>query len=99
MIVKEKVETYLRTHKRPVTARAIANHYLIDPNRTRVALKELQLEGKVQSTSKTASREKLWFIVRAVAVPDQHNPAPAQRPAAYNRPMQNSYPAIRGYDD
>lgn len=99
MNLKEKTETYLRTHKKPVTARMIAHHYLINIKQTREALKELKLEGKARSTGKNAKREKLWAAPRTVAVSHSHHPAPAERSPAAIRPIQNSYPTIRGYDD
>jgi DNA-binding IclR family transcriptional regulator len=99
MLARNKIEHFLASRKTPVTARQMADYFLIHISTVNRALNELIAANKVARTP-----QRTWQIVRSrpVAVPAVADaPAPVQlasRPA-YDRPMLNSYPHARGYDD
>lgn len=108
MTTRDKVWRYLNGRKRAVTAQHLADYFLQSKSSIIKVLNELKDQGKIESIMATepgnGRRPYAWRVKRRwdVAVPELDNtppPAPAPRPATYNRPMQNSYPSIRGYDD
>jgi predicted transcriptional regulator len=94
MIAKEKVARYLKEHTRPVLAKTIAHHYLLSKRTVQQALKELENEGRIFRFKDR--KQHFWSWVR-VAVPQ--NAPQVSKPSTFTRPIQNSYPTIRGYDD
>jgi DNA-binding FadR family transcriptional regulator len=99
MTVIEKVKEYLNTHKKPVTIKQLADRFLLSKTGVREALMKLEKQGNAQR-QKTGSTDFWSFKAQpfdGLAVPKAPNPKP--RTPAFVRPIQNSYPAIRGYDD
>ena len=101
MTVKEKVERYLKEHKRPVTVAVLAYQFLLPANSIRGAIRDLCDQDKlVISYAVTPSGRRVRCYAynrkldRPVAVPRPADPPP-RRPAA----VVNSYPHVRGYDD
>jgi predicted transcriptional regulator len=94
MSTVEKVERFLKERKTPVNTKLIANHFLMSMSAIQRALKELENAGKAQRKRKANTH---YWTRTPVAVPSEtpklHNPP------AFNRPIQNSYPLIRGYED
>jgi DNA-binding transcriptional ArsR family regulator len=88
-----KVERYLKDRKTPVTPKQIADYFLYSHATVNKALNDLKQAGKIART-----QQRTWHICR-MAVPPPAAPAPAEQRAAYDRPMLNSYPHARGYDD
>lgn len=93
MVAIVKVERYLRAHKAPVTSKQIADYFLYSSSTVNKALNDLEQAGKAART-----QQRTWHI-RRMAVPPPADPAPAEQRATYDRPMLNSYPHMRGYDD
>jgi DNA-binding transcriptional ArsR family regulator len=96
MTAISKVERYLFDRKRPVTVKQIADYFMLSKSAVQKALNELEQAGKVMRT-----QQRTWHICRMavppVAAPVEPEPTPPR--ATYNRPMVNSYPHARGYDD
>ena len=108
MTTKDKVWRFLNGHKRAVTAQQLADYFIQSKSTITKVLNELNYQGKIERIMATdpgnGRRPYAWRVKRtwdvAVSELDNQPPEPpATRPAAYNRPMQNSYPSIRGYDD
>ncbi len=93
MTAATKVEQFLRSRKTPVTSKQIQNYFLYSRTTVNKALNDLEQAGKIART-----QQRTWHICR-MAVPPPTAPAPAQQRATYDRPMLNSYPHARGYDD
>lgn len=96
MTAISKVERYLFDRKRPVTVKQIADYFMLSKSAVQKALNELEQAGKA-----TRTPQRTWHIcnmaVPPVAAPVEPEPTPPR--ATYNRPMVNSYPHARGYDD
>ena len=91
----EKVEKYLREHKKPVSVNTIACHYLVRTSTVQKALNELKAQGRAASQPAPRPKgTKQSYLWRFVAVP-KAAPATPRRPA----PVIQSYPHVRGYDD
>ena len=45
--MKERVESYIMTHKKPVTANQLAKYFISSESAIYRAIKELEAEGKV----------------------------------------------------
>lgn len=45
MTTVEKIEEYLKTHKKPVTTKTLANRYLVSQSNVSQALKKLESDG------------------------------------------------------
>ena len=108
MTTKDKVWRYMNGHKRAVTAQQLADYFIQSKSTIIKVLNELKNQGKLEVIMATepgnGRRPYAWRLKRSggVAVPeldDAPPPAPAPRRATYDRPMLNSYPHIRGYDD
>ena len=99
MTVIEKVRDYLSTHKQPVTAKQLAERFLLSKSGVRDALVQLEKQGNAKRQK--AGTTDLWSFKAqpfdGLAVPRVPNTKP--RDTAFVRPIQNSYPAVRGYDD
>jgi predicted transcriptional regulator len=92
MTAKEKVARYLKEHSRPVLAKTIVDYFLLSQRSVQQSLKELEDEGRAVRFKKQGKHFWSW-----VAVPQ--NTPQISKPTAFTRPIQNSYPTIRGYDD
>ena len=94
MTAISKVERYLRDRKRPVTVKQMADYFMLSKSTVQKALNELEQANKAARTP-----QRTWHVCRMavspVAAPDEL--APQQ--ATYDRPILNSYPHARGYDD
>lgn len=109
MVLREKVLEYMKTHKNPVTTRQIANYYIVAVSSVATVFRELAKDEIV--TLHQLGGKNYWSLNRftkikaaplPVAVPDdvdttqpRKSPAIVPRP----RPIQNSYPNVRGYED
>lgn len=96
MSTGEKVARFLQDRKNPVDAKTIADYYLMSKSAIRRALQELEHEGKASYERKGSTLYWTWNR-KPVAVPLQA--LKLSNTPAFNRPIQNSYPAVRGYDD
>ena len=94
MTALEKIECYLRTHKKPVTIQQLSDRFLISDSGVRHALQHLKQQNAVQYT--LVKQTRYWSIVRRPAVAVSPPVDPPQRPAA---PVVKSYAHVRGYDD
>ena len=108
MTTKEKVWRYISGHKRPVTVQFLSDYFIQSKSTIIKVLNELKDQGKLEvvlaEQHKSGRRPYAWQLKRtgSMAVPeldDAPPEPPAPRQPAYNRPMQNSYPTVRGYDD
>lgn len=108
MTTRDKVWRYMNGHKRAVTAQQLADYFIQSKSTIIKVLHELKDQGKLEVILATepgnGRRPYAWRLRRTggVAVPElddtpSHPSAPRRAP--YNRPMLNSYPNIRGYDD
>lgn len=108
MVLRDKVVEYLKTHKNPVTTRQIANYYIVSVSSVSTVFRELEKDGIVNVHR--LGGKNYWALNRftaikapdPVAVPDDVDTAqPRKSPAIVprQRPIQNSYPNVRGYDD
>ncbi len=96
MAATDKVERYLRDRKRPVTVEQMADYFMYNKSTIQKALNELK-----QANKATRTPQRTWHVCR-MAVPSVAavaEPGPAIQRATYDRPMVNSYPHARGYDD
>jgi transcription initiation factor IIE alpha subunit len=95
----DKLREYLITHKKPVTPTQLAKRFLISQTSVREALNKLEKEGHAKR--KNVGQTSYWSYQAQpfdiLAVPKGLD-LPI-RPPAPNRPIQNSYPTVRGYDD
>jgi len=108
MTTKDKVWRYLSGHKRAVTAQFLSDYFIQSKSTIIKVLNELKNQGKLEvvlaTDTKSGRRPYAWRLKRvgcmAFSELDDAPPAPpAPRQPAYNRPMQNSYPSVRGYED
>lgn len=108
MILRDKVIDYLKTHKKPATTRQIANYYIAAVSSVATVFRELEKDGL--ATVQTIGGKNYWSYNRIseikapdpVAVPEPVAPPQPSRPPTIiprPRPIQNSYPNARGYDD
>jgi len=104
LVLKEKIFKYLQTHKKAVTSRQLADRFL--SSATSVATVLRKLEGEGLAYSKTVNGKKFWSLNRSVsdtvAVSEEHvvsQPSRSPTIVPQRRPIQNSYPNVRGYDD
>ena len=95
MSTVEKVEKFLQDRVKPVDVKYVADYFLMSKNAIQRALKELKNEGKAICYKKGTTF--YWAWNRSVAVPAKA--VGLSNTPAYNRPIQNSYPLARGYDD
>lgn len=95
----DKLREYLITHKKPVTPTQLAKRFLISQTSVREALNKLEKEGHAKR--KNVGQTSYWSYQAQpfdiLAVPKGLD-LPTKPPAP-NRPIQNSYPTVRGYDD
>ncbi len=108
MTTRDKVWRYLNGRKRAVTAQHLADYFLQSKSSIIKVLNELKdqdkLEVIVASRPGGGRQPYAWRHkqTRSMAVPELGNTpteSPTPRHATYDRPMGNSYPKIRGYDD
>ena len=103
--MREKVYNYLLSRKTEITLTDLAFRFGRSESYLRKVLSLMREEGSVV---KLESKRSMWRISneakketketsKPVAVPREAVKLPI--PTAHNRPIQNSYPAIRGYDD
>lgn len=99
MSTVEKVAKFLQSRVTPVSTKYMADYFLMSKKSISRALKELYDESKVTCETKKSTFYWAWNrkASRPLAVPPR-TPQLSNTPN-YNRPIQNSYPAIRGYDD
>lgn len=99
MSTKEKVAKFLQSRVTPVNTKYMADYFLMSKDAISRALKELENEGRIICEKKKSTFYWTWkrSASRPLAVPPQ-TPKLSNTPN-YNRPIQNSYPAIRGYED
>jgi len=96
MTTFEKVQKYVNEHSGPFTIEKLANYYLIGKTSVRESLNKLENEQQLIRTKK--GNTAVWHKpVRRMAFPEQF--VEIHQPPTYNRPIQNSYPFVRGYDD
>lgn len=114
LTTQDKVAKYLREHRRPVSSKTLSNHYLISISAVQRTLKTLSDKGLV-AKQRIGSRHTVWSWNHdhpaPTTVSKQDIPNPQPRPTDKNtestalldsvrsRPIQNSYPQVRGYDD
>lgn len=94
----EKVEKYVNEHVGPFTIEKIANYYLIGKTSVRMALNKLHHENKL-TRKKIGNTAHFYKPKHTVIVALPPKVVAVSNPTTYNRPIQNSYPSIRGYDD
>lgn len=108
MTLRDKVIEYLKTHKKPATTRQIANYYIAAVSSVATVFRELEKDGL--ATVQTIGGKHYWSYNRVseikakdpVAVSEPVAPPQSSRSPAIvlrQRPIQNSYPHTRGYDD
>lgn len=104
MTAIEKIEVYLKEHKRAVTVETLAYQFLLTTGTIGKALRELETKNKAilqYQRKPNGQRVGFWRYNREaanlVAVPDVAPSAPAsvKKPAAVVR----SYAHVRGYED
>lgn len=103
---REKVLTYLKGRKQPVTTEFLCHHFLMSTGAIRKALYALEADGeiaRIPAPPKPHAARWLWRAVRRpVAIPRNPDPTQRSQPTTVKpiiRPIQNSYPTVRGYDD
>lgn len=100
MSVLEKVTKHLATHKSPITTKQLADRFLVAPSTINGVLRKLEEHGK--ATRVKVNKIDRWSYKTPpiiVAVPKEPDPPKPPSIHTFNRPIQNSYPAVRGYDD
>lgn len=98
MSTEEKVRRFLNERKTPATAKAISDYYMVSKSAVQRALNDLERASKVTKTKKGGSF--LWAWDRGLTAPvDRNLPNKALLDSVRSRPIQNSYPQVRGYDD
>jgi DNA-binding transcriptional ArsR family regulator len=95
----EKVERFLKERKSPVSTKVMADYFLMSMSAIQRALKELENAGKAQRKRKANTHYWTWKKETAQLVAVPRGAVELSIPSAYSRPLQNSYPQIRGYDD
>lgn len=98
-MVKAKILSYLLTHSNPVTTAQLAKRFMRSQSQVRKVLNELKQEKQTISITigKTIYWKRLGSDEPPVALPKRANTI--QRMVPFNRPIQNSYPNVRGYED
>ena len=99
MSTVEKVEKFLQGRVKPVNVKYVADYFLMSKNAIQRALKELKNEGKAICYKKGATFYWAWKRQEPVPVAVPAKAVGLSNTPAYNRPIQNSYPLARGYDD
>lgn len=99
MSTKEKVAKFLQERLRPVNTKHIADYFLMSKDAIHMALRKLENEGKAVRQKEGSTFYWTWKreATKPVAVPREA--VKLSVPATYSRPIQNSYPQVRGYDD
>ena len=99
MSTLNKVLNYLQSHKKSVTSKNLADYFLVSVSTVNRALSMLEKQGHAKRIRTQTSH--YWIYCRpAVAIPDTADQRKHKSPAySKPRPIQNSYPSIRGYDD
>lgn len=100
MCITEKVTNYLLTHKTPITTKKLADRFLVKPSTVNGALRRLEANGKAKRTK--VGKIDHWSYKATpfdMAVPKEPDSFKSPSIHTFNRPIQNSYPAVRGYDD
>lgn len=102
MTNKEKLEAFIRTHKRPSTTDTLAAYFMLSRRTVNRVMGELESENKVIK-SKAKTNRNIWSWNHSLAVPKPSAPVqPKREPApVVGRPTAPtpSYAHIRGYDD
>jgi hypothetical protein len=103
--IREKIHNYLLSRKTEITLTDLALRFGRSESYLRKVLSLMREEGSVV---KIESRKSMWKISNEIKKETKEIPRPVavpreitqvRPPPAHNRPIQNSYPAIRGYDD
>lgn len=106
--LREKIYRYLLNRKTEVTTNDLASRFGRSASHIRKVLSLMQEEGKVKNMGSRTPRWKIVYeneylkqkraeALRSVAVPGEA--IKLSDTPTYKRPIQNSYPQIRGYDD
>lgn len=103
--MRGRVYTYLLSRKTEITLTDLAHRFGRSESYLRKVLSLMREEGSVV---KLDSKRSMWRISNEAKKETKETPKPVAVPreavklpipTAHNRPIQNSYPAIRGYDD
>ncbi len=107
----ERILKFILARKKPVTAKMIAQRFLITPSTAGMYLRRFHGEGHI--TREEVGREIVWAKKEGaslpVAVPEPTTPTQPSKPTPVEREQpkviwptstfQTSYPHVRGYDD
>lgn len=101
MSAVEKIKTYLDGRKSGVSPQELADRFLINISTVRRALKQMEKNGHAKKIPhKTTYRWVSTKSALSVAVSERVTEIiSTSARILYNRPIQNSYPQVRGYDD
>lgn len=106
--LREKIYQYLSSRKTEVTTDDLAFRFGRSAKHVRKVLSIMQMEGKVRNLG---SRNPRWKVGHEIKDSEQKRAEPPMPMAvpkevvklsdttSYKRPIQNSYPQVRGYDD
>ena len=95
MTPHEKVTKYVNEHAGPFTTKHLADYFLIGKTSVLEALRSLERDNKI--IRQRIGNKAIWKKIKPVAVPVKTFAVPST--STYHRPIQNSYPSVRGYDD
>lgn len=99
MTAKEKLTRFLRDRSTPIGSKYLADYFLISKSAINRALSELEKEGKARRQLKGSKTYWTWIHKEPTPVAIPKEVVKLSNTPAYNRPIQNSYPRARGYDD
>jgi protoporphyrinogen oxidase len=95
MTPHEKVTKYVTEHVGPFTTQHLANYFLIGKTSVLEALRSLERDNKI--IRQRTGNKTIWKKLKLVAVSTKTFETPSS--PTHHRPIQNSYPFVRGYDD
>jgi len=100
MFTPEKVLNFLKNRKTPVTSKELAHHFLLNTSTINRALAYLENTQHAKRIKTKGSHQWVYCHNVRVAIPENTNKE-SQSAASlrWSRPIQNSYPNVRGYDD
>lgn len=99
MSTKEKVAKFLQSRVTPVSTKYMADYFLMSKDAISRALKELENEGRIKRQRKGQKFYWAWTREEPMPVAVPAKAIKLSNTPAFNRPIQNSYPLARGYDD
>lgn len=99
MSTVEKVARFLQDRRSLVDVKTIADYFLLSKSSVQRALQELENEGRVKRQRKGQKFYWAWTREEPMPVAVSSKAIKLSDTPAFNRPIQNSYPLARGYDD